>query len=239
MITSGLPDMGLGFEAATPGIMSRPPQSLKRGVFTLEVMVDMLFYGLWVAALCLGSFSLVLFGFGDGDLGENCNDSYSDACDTVFRARATCFSCLTWFALFLAWELKDMRRSFFLMNPESDKIFTQWIYDIWTNRFLFWAIMLGFITIFPTLYIPVINRVVFKHEAISWEWGVVLVATLLFFLGVEAWKFGKRVFFRRQAAKQKKAGGPEFLRMQDSGDNSRSDVEKGEAKEGQRHTVAQ
>jgi magnesium-transporting ATPase (P-type) len=57
MITSGMPDMGLGFEAANPDIMSRPPQSLKRGVFTLEVMVDMLVYGLWIAALCLGAFS--------------------------------------------------------------------------------------------------------------------------------------------------------------------------------------
>lgn len=126
MITSGMPDMGLGFEAATPDIMNRPPQSLKSGVFTMEVMVDMLVYGLWVAALCLGAFSLVLFGFGNGDLGEGCNDSYSDRCDTVYRARATCFACLTWFALFLAWELVDMRRSFFRMQPGSKKYFTQW-----------------------------------------------------------------------------------------------------------------
>lgn len=126
MITSGMPDMGLGFEVATPDIMKRPPQSLKRGVFTLEVMVDMLVYGLWVAALCLGAFSLVLFGFGDGNLGVGCNDTYSEECDTVFRARATCFACLTWFALFLAWELVDMRRSFFRMQPGSEKYFTQW-----------------------------------------------------------------------------------------------------------------
>lgn len=126
MITSGMPDMGLGFEVATPDIMKRPPQSLKRGVFTLEVMMDMLVYGLWIAALCLGAFSLVLFGFGDGNLGENCNDRYSADCDTVFRARATCFACLTWFALFLAWELVDMRRSFFRMQPGSKLYFTQW-----------------------------------------------------------------------------------------------------------------
>ncbi|OCL11911.1 sodium P-type ATPase-like protein [Glonium stellatum] len=197
MITSGLPDMGLGFEIAAPDIMRRPPQSLKRGVFTLEVMTDMLFYGLWVAALCLASFSLVLYGFGDGNLGENCNDLYSESCDTVFRARATCFACLTWFALFLAWEMVDMRRSFFCMQPHSKRYFTQWIYDVWRNQFLFWAIIAGFVTIFPTLYIPVINHVVFKHTGISWEWGIVFISTFLFFLGVEAWKWGKRVFFRR------------------------------------------
>jgi magnesium-transporting ATPase (P-type) len=43
MITSGMPDMGLGFEVAVPGILQRPPQSvsslppspLTRGLFSL------------------------------------------------------------------------------------------------------------------------------------------------------------------------------------------------------------
>lgn len=104
--------MGLGFEAPAPDIMSRPPQPIEVGVFTWEVIVDMLAYGLWMAALCLSAFSLVMFGFGDGNLGNDCNNKYSDACDTVFRARATTFVCLTWFALFLAWEMVNMRRSF-------------------------------------------------------------------------------------------------------------------------------
>ncbi|KAI4098684.1 MAG: hypothetical protein L6R37_006342 [Teloschistes peruensis] len=125
MITSGMPDMGLGFEIAAPDIMQRPPQSLKRGVFTLEGMLDMLVYGFWTAALCLSSFVPVLFGFGDGDLGQGCNKTYSKACDTVFRARATCFACLTWFSLFLAWEMVSMRRSFFRMQPGSKRYFTQ------------------------------------------------------------------------------------------------------------------
>lgn len=201
MITSGMPDMGLGFEIAAPDIMQRPPQSLKTGVFTLEIMIDMVVYGLWMAALCLAAFSLVLFGFGDGDLAANCNGAYSDACDTVFRARATTFVCLTWFALFLAWEMVNMRRSFFRMQPKSTKYFTQWAIDIWRNKFLFWAIMAGFATVFPTLYIPVINHVVFKHEGITWEWGIVFVEAILFIIGVEAWKWAKRIFFRLRAKK--------------------------------------
>ncbi|OMP83032.1 Sodium transport ATPase 5 [Diplodia seriata] len=209
MITSGMPDMGLGFEVAAPDIMKRPPQSLKRGVFTIEVMVDMVVYGLWISALCLGAFSLVLFGFGDGNLGQNCNASYRNAagepvCDTVFRARATAFACLTWFALFLAWEMVDMRRSFFRMQTNSDRYFTQWVYDVWRNKFLFWAIIAGFVTIFPTLYIPVINHDVFRHESISWEWVIVFIAAGLFFAGVEAWKWAKRVFYRLGAAKASK-----------------------------------
>ncbi|KIX08336.1 potassium/sodium efflux P-type ATPase, fungal-type [Rhinocladiella mackenziei CBS 650.93] len=201
MITSGMPDMGLGMEVASPDILERPPQNLKRGVFTLEVMFDMLAYGLWMSALCLSSFLLVVYGFGEGNLGSNCNDSYSEQCDTVFRARATTFVSLTWFALFLAWEMVDMRRSFFRMQPGSKRYFTQWIFDVWRNKFLFWAIIAGFVTIFPTLYIPVINHDVFKHTGISWEWGIVFVQAALFFLGAETWKWGKRVYFRRRAAK--------------------------------------
>jgi potassium/sodium efflux P-type ATPase len=155
MITSGMPDMGLGMEVAGPDILGRPPQALKRGVFTLEVMFDMLAYGLWMSALCLSSFLLVVYGFGDGSLGSGCNGSYSAQCDTVFRARATTFVSLTWFALFLAWEMVDMRRSFFRMQPESKRYFTQWMFDVWRNKFLFWAIIAGFVTVFPTLYIPV------------------------------------------------------------------------------------
>ncbi|KAJ6259264.1 Na+ ATPase [Drechslerella dactyloides] len=213
MITSGMPDMGLGFEVAAPDILKRPPQDLKQGVFTLEVMLDMLVYGIWVAALCLASFLLVLRGFGSGQLGEGCNNEYSPDCDLVFRARATTFACLTWFALFLAWEMVDMRRSFFRMQPHSKRYFTQWAIDVWRNRFLFWAIIAGFVTIFPTLYIPVINHKVFKHTGISWEWGIVFVATFMFFGGVESWKWAKRVYFRRVGAK-KAPGGHQDLEEQ-------------------------
>ncbi|OAL68103.1 sodium transport ATPase [Trichophyton rubrum] len=198
MITSGLPDMGLGFEQATMDIMQRPPH--KRGIFTWEVMLDMVVYGTWVAALCLGAFTLVIYGFGDGYLGKNCNKVY-DGCELVFRARATTFACLTWFVLFLAWEMVDMRRSFFNMRPSSSSsgIASQWCRDIWQNQFLFWANISGFVIVVPLLYIPIINRKVFRHTGITWEWGIVLVGTVLFFAGAETWKLAKRVYFRRKA----------------------------------------
>merc|ERR1712093_814300 len=131
--------MGLGFEVAAPDIMQRPPQSLKTGAFTWEVMIDMMVYGLWMAALCLSAFSIVLFGFGDDSLGVGCNNSIDQGCGTVFRARATTFVCMTWFSLFLAWEMVNMRRSFFHMQPKSTKYFTQWAIDIWRNKILFCA----------------------------------------------------------------------------------------------------
>ncbi|GES62962.1 sodium transport ATPase 5 [Aspergillus terreus] len=208
MITSGLPDMGLGMEQAAPDIMNRPPQS-KQGIFTWEVVVDTLVYGVWMAALCLAAFSLVLFGWGNGDLAEGCNSNNSPECNGVFRARATTFVCMTWFALFLAWELMDMRRSFFRMKPDSKRYFTQWMLDVWRNKFLFCGIMIGFVTTFPILYIPVINDKVFRHVGISWEWGVVVVEAILFIGGVELWKWCKRIFFRRMDKRAVDAGEPD------------------------------
>jgi Na+-exporting ATPase len=197
MVTSSFPDMGLGFEPASADILERPPHNLKRGVFTIEVMIDMVVYGVWIAALCLGAFLLVVYGPGDDGFGIDCNDAYSSKCDTIFRARATTFACLTWFSLFLAWEMMHMRRSFFRMKPGSSHYITQWMRDVWANKFLFYSVMAGFVTIFPIIYIPGLNRVVFKHEAITWEWAIVIVATILFFMGIETWKLCKRLYFNR------------------------------------------
>jgi len=87
------------------------------------------------------------------------------------------------------------------MQPNSKKYFTQWMHDVWRNKFLFWAVIAGFVTIFPTIYIPVLNHEVFKQAPIDWEWGVVFVEAAVFFMGCELWKWGKRVFFRRRAKK--------------------------------------
>ena len=200
MITSGFPDMGLGFERAAPDVMTRPPVSLQQGIFSIEVLLDMTVYGMWIAVLCLGAFSLVIYGWGDRRLGDGCNGGF-EGCELVFRARGTTFACLTWFALFLGWEMVDMRRSFFRMKPGSKRYLSQWMLDVWDNKFLFWSVIAGFVTVFPILYIPIINHSVFLHTGISWEWGIVFVASGLFFLGVESWKYAKRVFFRYQSHK--------------------------------------
>ncbi|GKZ25057.1 hypothetical protein AbraIFM66951_000515 [Aspergillus brasiliensis] len=206
MITSGLPDIGLGMEMAASDVMDRPPQS-KNGIFTPEIILDTIVYGIWMAALCLSAFTLVLFAWGDGNLATECNSSYSTACDTVFRARATTFVCMTWFALLLAWEMMHMRRSLFNMHDNTTSSstssskprnkYTGWLSDIYRNKYLFWGIVIGFVLTFPVLYIPVINDVVFKHIGIGWEWGVVFVEAGLFLGGVEGWKWVKRVVVRR------------------------------------------
>ncbi len=205
MVTSGLPAMALGFQVADADVMKRPPHDLKYGIFTIEVMIDLVVYGVWVGALCLATFSLVVFGFGDGNLGTDCNIEYSAACDTVYRARGATWVVMVWASLFLAWEMVHMRRSFFRMRKKYP-IYSQWLHDTWgKNRFLFLTVVGGFFSVFPFLYIPVINDVVFLQRGLSWEWAICFVALILFWLGVESWKWAKRVYFRRRARARREA----------------------------------
>lgn len=161
-----------------------------------------------MSILCLGAFSLVMFGFGNGNLGIDCNEIASASCDLVFRARTTTFVVMTWFSLFLAWELMSLRRSFFRMQPGSSRYLTQWMFDIWRNKFLFCSVIGGFILVFPIIYVPVINEDVFNHAPISWEWAVVFVDGFLFFAGIELWKWAKRVYVRHRAAESEEAKDP-------------------------------
>ncbi|KAF4993758.1 hypothetical protein FDECE_13322 [Fusarium decemcellulare] len=195
MGTGAFCETGLGFEKAVPDILNRPPQNLKYGVFTPEFLIDMVVYGSIMAGCVLGSFTIVIFGFNDGNLGSNCNNDYSEACDPVFRARATCFTTMTWIFLLFAWGLIDFRRSLFYM-PNG---FKAWAGHLWGNQFLFWAVGGVFFTVFPVLYIPKLNHVVFQHTGISWEWAVVFVDVIVFMVLSETWKWAKRIYFRRQS----------------------------------------
>jgi len=193
MVTSSFPAFGLGREPAAPDVMKRPPHDKKRGVFTNQIMVDMLVYGFIMGALTMVTFAVVIWGMNDGNLGQNCNKSFSDECLPVFRARACVFAELTWMILLSAWEFKSLRRSLFRLDP-TDKSRFPLFKDLYENKFLFWAVIIGGLSVFPVVYIPYVNHNLFKHSGISWEWGLSVAFTVLFIFGMEAWKMVKRRF---------------------------------------------
>ncbi|KAK4188431.1 hypothetical protein QBC35DRAFT_195331 [Podospora australis] len=192
MVTSSFPAFGLGREKASVEIMRKPPHDKRRGVFTNQVLVDMLVYGLLMGTCTLMTFVIVVYGKYDGNLGHDCNSKWSEACRPVFRARAAVFAELTWMILLSAWEFKDIRRSMFRLNPDSKSRFP--LKELYNNKFLFWSVVIGALSVFPTVYIPGLNTNVFKHVAISWEWGVVVGMTIVFVAGMEVWKLVKRTF---------------------------------------------
>ena len=102
-LLTGFPAFGLSLEKAQADIMLRPAQSTERGMFSWEIISDMLIYGTSVAAICFAIFVGIVYGHGGGQLGTNCNGNYNETCDAVFRARGTLFIALTWMLLIMAW----------------------------------------------------------------------------------------------------------------------------------------
>ena len=193
MLTSSFPAFGLGREKASSDIMRRPPHDAKRGVFTIQIMVDMLVYGILMGTCTLMTFVIIIYGANNGGLGIDCNRSYGDTCEPVFRARAAVFAELTWLILISAWEFKSIRRSMFRLDSASDSRFP-FFEDVFENQFLFWSVVIGALSVFPAIYIPGLNTLVFKHVGITWEWGLSFGAVFVLVLGIETWKAIKRAW---------------------------------------------
>ncbi|PSS05140.1 potassium/sodium efflux P-type ATPase [Coniella lustricola] len=190
MITSSFPAFGLGREKTPADIMLKPPQT--KSILTKQVITDMIVYGLLMGTCCLTTFTIIIYGVNDGQLGLDCNRYFSEECRPVFRARATVFAELTWLILISAWEIKHLRRSMFALHPEKPGFF-QFFRDIYDNRFLFWAVLIGMLSVFVTVNIPRLNTDVFKQAPITWEWALVVGFSLLYVAGMELWKMLKRV----------------------------------------------
>jgi potassium/sodium efflux P-type ATPase len=195
LVSSSFLAIGLGLEEASADVMTRPPHSLKAGVFTKELIIDKFIYGTCMGTLCLVSFVIVAYGVGDGDLGEDCNHGYTNhaTCDLPYRARGTAYSILTVLLSVMAWEAKHLDLSLFNMYPTEDsRKGLSFFSTVTKNRFLFWAVMAGLLTPFPVIYIPGLNRIVFRHNPLTWEWGLVFASVVIFVSLVESWKAIKR-----------------------------------------------
>lgn len=196
LVTSSPLALGLGLEEAQPDILRRPPRSLHKGVFTLDLIRDQFMYGTFMGSLCLAAFMLVAYaasGHGFHNLPVDCNERGHDGCGPVFRARAATFATLSFLLLVTAWEVKHFHRSLFNMD-ERWKGPCSVFKTVYHNHFLFWSVVAGFAITFPVIYIPYVNKVVFKHQALTWEWGVVFGCVAVYIVLIEAWKAVKRRF---------------------------------------------
>jgi len=197
LITSSFLAIGLGLEEKQEDSMFRPPHDVRAGVFSAELITDKFIYGFFMGALCLFSFAIVAYvGPGGGNLGSGCNEGFNETCVVAFRARATTYTTITLLLLVTAWEVKHFARSLFNMYPNSPTPTSSPVFSIfptlYRNRFLFFAVVAGFVAMFPIVYLPVINQKVFKHSAITWEWGVSFGCVVLYITAIEAWKMVKR-----------------------------------------------
>lgn len=191
ILTSSPPAMSLGLEPVHPDQMLVPPRPTSEGLFCRSNLVDLFFYGVTIGILCLLNFIVVIYGYGDGNasLGNDCNKEYSEECQLVFRARGAVFTALTLMVLLHGFTCRD------LMNP-------MWTYKAWTsrkqNKYLLMSFAGCMALCIIVLYVPVLNTQVFKHEGITWEWGMVIASSLVYIAISEIYKWTKRIRHRRK-----------------------------------------
>ncbi|KAG0377683.1 Na+ ATPase [Mortierella sp. AD032] len=80
------------------------------------------------------------------------------------------------------------------------------------NKMLWVSFVVGVLLVFPVIYIPGLNHNVFKHSAISYEWGLVIAATVLFIMWAELYKFIKRRTMKPLAVQSNAAAELERMR---------------------------
>lgn len=186
LVTGTPPAMALGIERASATIMQVPPHL--RGLFTKELITDMLVYGCFIGALALANWVLIIYAFGNGDLATRCNTASNlDACSTVFKARSAVQMSVTWMILFHAYNCRHLRASLFTKEGGGRSRF-------FSNKLLVASVFIGAVMPIPTLYIPTLNTDIFKQGGLSWEWVIVGVTLLAFFFLSEVYKLLKRRF---------------------------------------------
>ena len=78
-------DDSWNLEGAAQDVMRKPPQDKRRGVFTNQIIVDMIVYGIIMGVCTMCTFCIIIYGAYDGDLGEDCNTKFSKGCEPVFN----------------------------------------------------------------------------------------------------------------------------------------------------------
>merc|ERR1711964_202569 len=70
------------------------------------------------------------------------------------------------------------------------------------NKVLLASVAIISLSVFPVLYIPVINDKVFLLFGLKWEWGMVFASLLVYIAFTEAYKLLRRRVERRTEAKR-------------------------------------
>jgi potassium/sodium efflux P-type ATPase len=184
LVTGTPPAMALGIEKASSTIMKVPPHL--RGLFTKELIMDMVVYGAFMGVLVLTNWVLVIYAFGNGDLARLCNTSNNlGPCDTVFRARSAVQMSFTWMILFHAYNCRHLRASLITKEGGGRSRFFE-------NKVLMISVFVGAVVPIPTLYIPTLNTKIFKQKGLTWEWGMIIITVFIFFFLSEVYKLLKR-----------------------------------------------
>jgi potassium/sodium efflux P-type ATPase len=145
LITSAPPAMALGLEDVDPMQMKVPPRNDKQSLFCFNNVLDILYYGVMMGLICLANYAIVIYVYGSGDLGTDCNGDYNPTCEDVFRARGALFVTMTVLLLLHAYTCRDLRNPVWTIKGLTKK----------PNYYMLASWVFGFGIMFIVLYVPV------------------------------------------------------------------------------------
>lgn len=188
-LAAGPPALALGLEPTPIDAMQKGPDEFSN-MFVFWWFVDLIVYGLIISGLALANFSITLWGYFDGYLGFGCNESISnDVCNFTGQARGACFASFLIILMVHAFTCKHPTKSVFQMN-------------FFDNKTLLVSALVLILSVFPVIYIPVINEEVFLLASLGWEWGMIFASIFVYMAFAEGYKFVRRYYARRQNNKR-------------------------------------
>jgi magnesium-transporting ATPase (P-type) len=137
--------MALGLEDVDPMQMKVPPRNDKQSLFCFNNVLDILYYGVMMGLICLANYAIVIYVYGSGDLGTDCNGDWNPTCDDVFRARGALFVTMTVLLLLHAYTCRDLRNPVWTIKGLTKK----------PNYYMLASWVFGFGIMFIVLYVPV------------------------------------------------------------------------------------
>lgn len=181
MVTSSPIALALGMEKASKDIMEQPPRDQSTSLFTKELIVDTIVYGIIMGLLTLFDFMIASAVDSPWQETSECylQKHMDTTCKGIFSARTTGFYGLSFMLLLHGLNCRHLKDSVFSMKWDKD------------SKWLIVSVIFGFFLVIPTAYIPGLDYA-FYQGPITWEWGIIAIS-LFFFMGFsELYKFCKR-----------------------------------------------
>ncbi len=145
LITDGAPALALGVDPAEAGLLLKPPRPKGAFLFDAHDLRLIPLQGLVIAAATLGSYLMVLYGFGEG----------------LATARTFAFSVLTLSQLVHALNCRSQTRSFFALGPFS-------------NPWLLCAVGFSLLLHLGVIYVPFLQPIFHTVSLSARDWGLML-----------------------------------------------------------------
>lgn len=160
LITGTPPAMVLSVQPASRDLMNKKSRPVDEGLFTKGTLMDIMFYGVLMGALSLGSFVCMVYTF-DADLKE---------------AQATTYITLTMLLLAHAYNCRRLHRSMFGKQ-------------VWKAYGFHLSFLFGIGSVCFTLYVPKVNDLIFHSVAPGrWAWVLGIGSAVAFVVLSELYK---------------------------------------------------